>query len=443
MSHSILAETSQITAVVRVPGGVFIVQRQGRIMSAIGYRERSPGAQCVAVRAVREPSRQRILQRIALASCLVLGGCTNYIAADGPRTGAVEAAPRDALLRGIELVKVNYAVADRLREDSARERFSRVFQGSAHADHEVGPGDVLQVFIWEAPPAMLFTTQTVAAGGMTFAGSGMVSLPDQTVDDRGDIKVPFAGTVHVAGLTLAQIESNIRATLIGKANHPQVIVRLAANNTQNVTVVGDISHSMEVPMDPGGLRLLRALALAGGVTRPVEKTSIQLSRDGQVATLPLQTVLRDPSENILLRAGDVVTALYQPSSFTVMGAVGRNAEVNFEASGITLAQALARAGGVDDNRSNPTGVFLFRFETPDALRWPQTPHLLVHGKVPTIYQFDLRDPATFFAAQTFPVDNHDLIYVSNAPVTDLQKVLNVVGAIVYPFQSLQTMGVIK
>ena len=62
--------------------------------------------------------------------------------------------------------------------------------------------------------------------------------------------------------------------------------------------------------------------------------------------------------------------------------------------------------------------------------------------LPTIFQFNLRDPATFFVAQSFPVRDHDLIYVSDSPSTDLQRVLNVVGSIVYPFASLQNLGVI-
>jgi polysaccharide export outer membrane protein len=71
------------------------------------------------------------------------------------------------------------------------------------------------------------------------------------------------------------------------------------------------------------------------------------------------------------------------------------------------------------------------------------PHALVQGKVPTIFQFDLRDPATFFAAQAFPMQDHDLLYITNAPSVELGKVLNLVGQIAYPFTTLQTMGVIK
>ena len=383
-----------------------------------------------------------IILALSVGSSLSLGGCTPFLAGDGPGAATVEAAPHGASLKGIELVKVNDVVANELQADAAQQRFPSFFAGQEHVDNKVAPGDVLQVFVWEAPPAMLFSPQTVAAAGATGA-TGMVSLPTETIDNAGNIEVPFAGNIHVAGLTLAQIETLITAKLEGKANSPQVLVQLVTNNTQDITVVGDVTHSMEVPLNPGGIKLLRAIALAGGVTQAVEKTSIQLSRDGEVAVLPLESVLTNPAENITLAAGDVVTALYQPLSFTVLGATTRNAEVNFPASGISLAQAIARVGGVDDNRSNPAGVFLFRFESPNALSWPEPPSELVQGKVPTIFQFNLADPATFFAAQTFPVQDHDLIYVSNAPATDIQKVLSLVGSIVYPFQTMQTMGVIK
>lgn len=380
---------------------------------------------------------------LTASSLTLLGGCAGFVPGAGPRTGSVEQAPQIASLRGIELVNVNYAVATALQKENQSRAFSSFFAEQKLTDYHVGPGDVLQVYIWEAPPAMLFTPQALSGSGLSSSGTGTVTLPEQIVGNSGTVVVPFAGKIDVSGKTLSEIEAEITNRLRGKANHPQVIVRLARNNTQNITVVGNVQHSMEVPMMPGGVRLLRAIALAGGVTKPVEKTTIQISRGGRNMTLPLEAILRNPKDNIALQAGDVVTALYQPLSFTALGAIGRNGEVDFEANGINLAQALARIGGLDDNRSNPAGVFLFRMVPPDALPWPQKPTTLVDGKVPTIFQFDLRDPATFFVAQSFPVENKDLIYVSDAPAADLQKVLNVVGSIVYPFQTLQAFGVIK
>ncbi len=389
------------------------------------------------------PSTRLILLSLAASGILLLNGCASFVSSAGPRTAAVTEAPLSVSLRGIELVDVNYGIAEMLKRESQAPRLASFFSQPQLTDYDVGPGDVLQVFIWEAPPAMLFTPQALSGTGLSSSGTGTVALPQQIVGNSGTIFVPFAGKIAVDGKTLAEIETEITNRLRGKANHPQVIVQLARNNTQNITVVGNVQHSMEVPMSPGGVKLLRALALAGGVTKPVEKTTIQISRDGRSMTLPLEAILRNPQDNIALKSGDVVTALYQPLSFTALGAIGRNGEVDFEANGISLAQALARIGGLDDNRSNPAGVFLFRMVPPNALPWPQKPTALVDGKVPTIFQFNLRDPATLFAAQSFPVENKDLIYVSDAPAADLQKVLNVVGSIVYPFQTLQSFGVIR
>ena len=384
----------------------------------------------------------RILPAVAVVP-LLLGGCGHFITNAGPNTSAVESVPQaKSTLRDIHLFHVDYALAHAVEAREARQRFSAFFSSREHTNHFVGPGDVLAIFLWESPPAKLFAPRRFppAGEGMSGGGAIMVRLPVQTVDNAGEVVVPFAGNIHVAGRTLSQIERDIVAKLSGKANHPQAIVELAVNNTRNITVVGNVPHSREVPLAPGGVRLLRAIALAGGVTQSVEKVSIQLSRDGRVMTMPLQAVLRDPSENIPLRAGDVVTAIYQPASFTVLGATGRNAEVNFEASGISLAQAIARAGGLDDNRANPLAVFLFRLAAPGSLPARLQGGHLVDGKVPAIFEFDLRDPAVFFAAQTFPIHDHDLLYVSDAPADDLQKVLTIVGSIVFPYQAYATSG---
>jgi len=205
-------------------------------------------------------------------------------------------------------------------------------------------------------------------------------------------------------------------------------------------VVGDVGSSALVPLTPRGERLLDALAAAGGVRQPVHKTTIQVTRGASVHALPLETIIRDPKQNVPLHPGDVITALFQPLSFTALGATGKNEEINFEAQGITLAQALARIGGLNDARADAQGVFLFRFESPAAQTWPQQPVLLTpEGKVPVIYRADLKDPRTFFVAQSFPVNHKDVLYVSNASAAELQKFLNLVFSVVYPFATATTV----
>src|SRR5262249_13578465 len=146
---------------------------------------------------------------------------------------------------------------------------------------------------------------------------------------------------------------------------------------------------------------------------PVEKITLQVTRGATARSLPLSAVISDPHENVVLQPGDVVTALYQPMSFTALGATGKSDEVNFEAQGISLAQALARAGGVVDARADAQGVFIFRFEANAALHWPRPPSTTPEGKVPVIYRLNLEDPRSFFVAQSFRIENKDVLYVAN------------------------------
>jgi polysaccharide export outer membrane protein len=236
-----------------------------------------------------------------------------------------------------------------------------------------------------------------------------------------------------AGRSPRELENEVTERLRGKANHPQVIVRITHNALKNVSVIGDVASAGRFPVTPHGERVLDALANAGGVRQPVTKTVLQITRGAKVATMPLDMVIRDPAQNVRLAPDDVVTALFQPWTFTVLGATGNNAEVPFEATGMTLAQALGRAGGLNDNRADMHGVFLFRLESAAALDpavaagAKTTPD----GRVPVIYRLDLGDPAAFFVAQSFRMRDHDVIYVSNAPGADLQKFAMTVANLAY------------
>jgi polysaccharide export outer membrane protein len=164
--------------------------------------------------------------------------------------------------------------------------------------------------------------------------------------------------------------------------------------------------------------------------------TIQMTRGEKVQSLPLDTIIRDPKENVPLHPGDVVTAMFQPLTFMALGATGKNEEINFETQGITLAPALARTGGLLDNQADAKGVYIFRFEAKDALEWPRQPVATTKdGRVPVAYRLDLKNPASMFVAQDFPMDNKDQMYVTNAPATQIQKFLNLLFSVLYPVLS--------
>ena len=366
-----------------------------------------------------------------VGAAVLLTGC-NSIPTSGFLRSDADPKSTQPNLKGIQIVDVTDGVAKQLFDKRATRQFSDAFAAVDSRVQTIGSGDVLEVSIWEAPPATLFTTGAMDVRGVSSAARA-TTMPDQVVNSDGVISVPFAGKIQAAGQTLQAVEAEIVKRLTGKANQPEVLVRLTRNVSSNVTVIGEVTNSLRVPITPSGERLLDALAAAGGVRQPVNKMTIQLTRGESVFAMPLDSIIRDPKQNVMLTRGDVVTAMFQPLSFTALGATGKNEEINFEAQGISLAQALARTGGLRDERSDPRGVFIFRFEPANALAWPKQPVMTTaDGKVAVIYRIDLRDPASFFVAQTFQVNNKDLLYISNAPVAELQKFLNVVFSVAYP-----------
>lgn len=384
-------------------------------------------------------NRNRIGTTVLLAASLFLASCAS-LGSSGPSGKAVRHVANET--SDIMLVDLNDQVARQIFQQRKGVSFAETFGPAAARPQLIGAGDVLDIAIWEAPPAALFGTMSVGRdlSGLTVgpATARSADIPEQMVDSNGRITVPFVGFVAVAGRSPNAVAQEIAARLRGKAHDPQVIVRIASNQAANVTVVGEVSKSGLMPLTTKGERLLDAIASVGGVKQPVNKMTIQVSRGGVVASEPLGDIIRRPEENILLQADDVVTALYQPYSFQALGAFNINAEVDFEATGLSLAQALGRIGGLQDNRADIKSVFIFRLEDPATLGALVTPatRMTPDGKVPVIYRVDMSNPATFFVAQGFQIQNRDMLYVSNAPLIDIQKFVNVISSMAFSIVSI-------
>jgi len=347
-----------------------------------------------------------------------------------------------SVVASIEIVDVNRGVTQQLLAQQHHDAFASLQTASRQLTiSHIGPGDILEVTIWETPPAALFYQAATAVDNAVMLPSvNATRFPEQTVTSQGTISLPFVGNITVAGLTTQEIEKLIQHRLKGKANAPQVMARRLTNVSSTVTVVGEVNKSTIVPLTPRHERILDILAAAEGVKQEINKLTIQLTRGGQIHSMPLENVIADNSQNIAMQPGDVVTVLYQPLSFTALGASGlRNSEVAFEAKGITLAQALARAGGLRDGEADPKGVFIFRYESAKAIQWPTAPTVMTpDGKVPVIYRIDLNQASTFFAAQSFPIHDKDILYVSTAPSVQLQKFLALLSTVVSPAMSTTT-----
>jgi len=54
------------------------------------------------------------------------------------------------------------------------------------------------------------------------------------------------------------------------------------------------------------------------------------------------------------------------------------------------------------------------------------------GKSPVVYRLNLRDAKAYFAAERFPVEDKDIIYVANADLDELQKFFGLIGTLTAP-----------
>jgi polysaccharide biosynthesis/export protein len=386
----------------------------------------------------------RSLKLLLACASIGLAGCSSFLPTAGPNARQIAEAQAAQPESGIRVVELTQALVRRSQAAQRRVSFSETFGMGVAPRSTIGAGDALEVSVWEAPPAALFGASGPDTRGVN-STSRVSVLPEQVVNSAGNINMPFAGTIPAAGRSVEEVEQEITRRLKPKANEPQVMVRMLRNASAVVTVIGEVNTSARLPLSPRGERLLDALAANGGFRQPVGKITIRITRQTmdkgqrvpQVVSLPLEAIITDPAQNIILQPGDVVTALYQPNSFTALGATTRNEEINFEAQGITLAQALGRAGGLQDQRANATAVFLFRFEDPEVLGESAPAHTTADGKIPVIYRADLKDPATFFMAQDFAIRNKDVMYVADAPAAELQKFVNLLSGVVLPILTIR------
>ena len=381
-------------------------------------------------------------QMLAVAMCSLTACGT--IPTSGPSTHKVRGLAEQqvaANMPEVSVVDVDDAVVRNLYQQQLKQSFALLENGNGTAS-SVGVGDILDITIWEAPPALLF------GGALSSVGTGSAQatkLPDQMVSSQGSISVPFIGNVAVAGKTLEQIQELIKGRLKKMANQPQVVVRLVQNNSANVSVVR-AGNSVRMPITSAGERVLDAIAAVGGSTANVQDTNIQLTRGNEVKTVALEDLVANPRQNILLRRGDIVTMITNPYSFTSMGAVGRTQQINFSVKGLSLAEAIGRMGGLQDRRSDARGVFVFRYQSLADLPDDKKESWLAKGysydaEIPMVYRLNLTDANSLFWMQRFPIKNKDVVYVSNAPLAEMQKFLQFVfSPVVNGVNSIDDLG---
>ncbi len=366
---------------------------------------------------------------VGLLGCL-LAGCSALPTA-GPTASDVRRQEVENNQIRFDLVDIDDNVVAALRAAPGESLQARFKKYGAPPQARIGIGDSVVVSIWEAAGGGLFGA---SATDQVSTGSRSVTIPEQVVGRDGGLSVPFAGRVPVAGRLPIEVQRAIERRLAEKAIEPQVIVSVTKSLANSVTVTGEAVSGARVPLSVRGDRLLDLIAAVGGTRSPVYETFVRLSRGGVTATIPMEALVSNPAENIYAQPGDVLTLVRLPQSFTAFGATGANAQIPFTAEKMTLVEGLAKAGGLQDQRSDPAGVFLFRFEPPGIVNALGRPQLRTgpDGSSPVVYRLDLRNAKSYFMAQRFPLHDKDIIYVANADLNELQKFFGLLNTLTGP-----------
>ncbi len=264
-------------------------------------------------------------------------------------------------------------------------------------------GDTLTIDIFEVGVTLFGNVAGASADVSPTANAQRIVV---LVKDNGTIDLPYLGTLKVAGSTPQAFAGTIKQRLRKYSESPEALVTIT-ETVENVAYVGgSVAKPGRYRLSSARERLLDLVALSGGSTLDYDDAELRLVRGDRSAEVALSQLLPEDLANIVVAPGDRIEIRRQRKTFTVFGASDRVAQMPFETQNVTLAEAIARAGGPSDSRANPRGIFLFRFEA-NGSRPP----------LPVIYRIDLLDAQSYFIAQRFQVRDKDVLLFTNAPAS--------------------------
>lgn len=212
-----------------------------------------------------------------LAALALFAGCSARV----PRS-SVESAPQRTESR---FVAAGAAVAD---------EGSSPAPAAAPADYRLAPRDQVVFEMFNEPDVK--TTQRLTS--------------------KGEMTLPLAGTITLAGMTLREAEQEIRKryTEGGYYIDPHVILSVAEYGERFVTVLGQVSRPDRIPMpiESTSIGLVEAITQAGGFTRLARTDAVRVTRQAdnggeRQLTVDVREFLgRRGADDFQLQPGDVV-----------------------------------------------------------------------------------------------------------------------------------------
>lgn len=326
------------------------------------------------------------------------------------------------------LVKVTPDVVNILDEYGPRALSATFGDRRPPPEIKFGIGDIVSVTIFEAAAGGLYIPAEAGVRPGNF-----VTLPNQPVDTKGFLTVPYAGHVPTAGKTPEQVEKEIVDRIKDRAIEPQVEVALVTQNSSLVSVLGQVNNasaftpSGRIAAQPGE-RLLDMITRAGGLSSPGQDTWVVLVRNGRRASVPFGAIIYEPGNNIWIWPHDTIFLYTEPQTYLAFGASGAQGQFKFSAGAtssawrMTLAEGVAAAGGLIDIQADPGSVFLYRREPRELAEKLGVDCSKMNGPtVPVVYSVSFADPSGYFLATQVQMHNKDVIFAANAQSVDITK----------------------
>jgi len=369
---------------------------------------------------------------------MMLAGCSataDLVPKDGPTAAAVrrdaevsvQSPERPLAYALVDLSPSTVNIVNRTTQASVPRFHNLPARKGNNDEAPLGVGDMIAVTVFETLSGGLF----IPAESMQ-RQNNFVQMPSQQVDGAGQINVPYIGSIAVAGKTPKQLAKDISRRLSHRAIEPQTIVTVLERRASGISVLGDVSVPLRFSMDPGGIRVLGAIARAGGPKSAPYESVVTLQRGGTTQQALLSVIVKDPNQNVSLAPGDSVVVTRESKAYMAFGATtetssnisGPTRRFTFDADNFTLAEGLAKAGGLLSNRSDPRGIFVLRFEKRAALAALGVDvSSYSQDLVPTVYSVDLSRSEGFFLMNSLYLRHMDMILATDSPTADFVKLL--------------------
>ncbi|TVU70803.1 polysaccharide export protein Wza [Cobetia crustatorum] len=271
--------------------------------------------------------------------------------------------------------------------------------------YRVGGGDVLDINL----STPLDLAQEAGVQRQT------VEALTYTVQPDGTLFYPYVGRINVKNKTVDEVRAALVKGLSRYITEPQVNISVAQFRSQRVYLSGAVTEPGFVPVTDVPLTLIDAISASGGVTTLANTHNITLTRNGKQERLSLYQLLQegDMRQNRLLKDGDVINVpVAEDQNVFVLGQVLKPGNMPVGNERLSLTDALSRAGGVDEERADPSGIFVVRENAPDS------------DKLATVFILDISDATSLMLGARFPLQPRDVVYVTAAPVSRWNRVLS-------------------